>query len=177
MSTLSASVAILLASLLDNAPIDMHKYLEETNQPSYSKVTHSIKDVQIIKEKDEKLKELSNIVSSLTEESLQFMHLIATLDTKAFTYDDVMKLINELYSKTEKVLEVSEYQFKNTAGSFQKEHEKVLYYTTVFNTYLFALIDEDSREITNFKRTVPENIFETGKKLYAMNVRAQGMFA
>lgn len=177
MSPISSSITVLLVSLLNNDPASVHKYIDETTiQTPVVKVGHSLEDLQELQQRDVKLHALSELVSDLTSESEKIMHLIAVLDAKDFSNPEISKSLKELYSKTKKVLAVSESRFKNTDGAFKAEHEKVLYYTTVLNTFVFALIDEDLQEITEFKRTVPEDIFTTGKKLYAMDVRAQGLF-
>lgn len=171
MRTISSSIAILLVSLLNNEPIDVNKYMNENIQPTV-KSSHSPTDVE-----DIKLSELRNTVSKLTKKSEQLMHIIAALDIEDFEDKDISKSLKKLYNETEEIIKVSEYRFKSTKGSFKNEHEKVLYHTTVLNTYVFALIDEDLKEITGFKRTVPEDIFTTGKNLYAMHVKAERIFA
>lgn len=175
MHTIRSGIIMALVSLLNNEPINVNKYVNENIQ-TFSYVGHSLKDLEFIKQRDAQLNELKELVSNLTNKYEKIMHLTAALDIKDFSDDKINNVLSDLYERTEKVIIASEYHFKNSQGAFKDEHEKVLYHAIVLDTYLFALIDEDLQKITAFKRTVPEDIFATGKRLYAMDKRAEGIF-
>jgi len=177
MSTISSNIAMLLVSLLNNDPVHVDKYMNENIQVPVAQVGHSLEDLEEIKQRDLQLHELSDMVSELTNNSEKIMHLIAALDVEDFSDGDILTSLKKLHTMTEEVIKVSKKRFESSEGLVKSEHEKVLYYTTVFNTYIFALIDEDLQKITGFKRTVPTDMFKVGKDLYSMDKKAEEMLA